>query len=50
MDGGQQTLQPSQSAVSGFGTGAYGLALLSMASGVLLLALSRGDLSGCLTR
>jgi len=47
---GQQTLQLSQIAASGYGTCAYGLPLLSMASGVLLLALRWGDLSGFLTR
>jgi hypothetical protein len=50
MGRGQQTLQLSQIAASGYGTCAYGLPLLSMASGVLLLALRWGDLSGFLTR
>jgi len=49
MGGGQQTLQLSQIAASSFGTWAYGLSLLSMASGVLLLVLRWGDLTGFLT-
>ena len=47
---GQETSQPSHIAISGGGTCAYGLSLRSMASGVLLLVLSRGDLPGFLTR
>jgi len=47
MGGGQQTLQLSQIAASGSGVCAYGLSLLSMASGVLLLVLRWGDLTGC---
>ena len=50
MDGGQQSLQLSQSATNGFGLCAHGFPLLSMASGVLPLALSWGDPSGGLTR
>jgi len=47
---GQQTLQAMQIAARGFDTCAYGLSVLSMASGVLLLVLRWGDLSGFLTR
>jgi hypothetical protein len=50
MDGGQHSLQLSQSATNGFSLCAYGFPLLTMASGVLPLALSWGDLSGGLTR
>jgi hypothetical protein len=46
----QGTLQPCQIICDDFGVRATGVFLWSMASGVLLLALRWGDLSGLLTR
>jgi hypothetical protein len=46
----QGTPQPGQIIHDDFGVRATGVFLWSMVSGVLLLALSRGDLSGFLTR
>jgi len=46
----QGTPQPGQITYDDLGVCATGLSLWSMASGVLLLALRRGDLSGFLTR
>ena len=50
MDTVQGILQPGQIIHDDLGVCATGLFLWSMASGVLLLALSWGDLSGFLTR
>ena len=50
MDVGQKTPPQTQIAASGFAVCARGLFLLSMASGVLLLVLRWGDLTGFLTR
>ena len=50
MDVGQQTLLHIQNAASDSLVYAPGLLLLSMASGVLLLVLRWGDLTGFLTR
>ena len=50
MDVGQKTLPQIQSATSDPVVCAPGLLLLSMASGVLLLVLRWGDLTGFLTR
>ena len=46
----QKTLQPGQIICDDFGVCATGVFLWSMASGVLLLALRWGDLSGFLRR
>jgi hypothetical protein len=46
----QGTPQPGQVSRDDFGVRATGVFLWSMASGVLLLALRWGDLSGFLTR
>ena len=46
----QKTLQPGQIICDDFGVCVTGVFLWSMASGVLLLALRWGDLSGFLTR
>ncbi len=50
MDVDQKTLLQTQIAASDFAVRARGLFLLSMASGVLLLVLRWGDLTGFLTR
>ena len=50
MGSNQETLQPDQIVSSDLGARATGFALWSVASGVLLLALSWGDLNGFLRR
>jgi len=50
MDVGQKTLSQIQNATSAPVVCTSGLFLLSMASGVLLLVLRWGDLTGFLTR
>ena len=50
MDVGRKTLPQTQIAASGFVVCAQRVFLLSMASGVLLLVLRWGDLTGFLAR